>query len=98
RPNLSAMPVDDALHGSKSDAGAWKLLYGVQALEGPEKAVRIARVDPGAVVAHEKRMLLFFRASAEFDPGSRMAGGVLPGITQQVFHRRAQQLRIAHGG
>src|SRR5260221_2592373 len=91
------MPVDDSLHRGESYAGTWNFLRGGKALEGPEKAARIARVEPGAVVAHEEREFAVLSALAEFDPGTQVAGGVLPGIAKQVFQRRSHQLRISHG-
>src|SRR6267378_2382534 len=97
RPNLSAMSVDDSLHRGEAHAGAWKLRRGVQALEGSEKTVCIAGIKSGAVVPHEKWVLTVLLALAEFDPGTGVGGGVLPGIAKQVFHRRSQQLRISHG-
>src|SRR5882762_9104638 len=96
RPNLSAMSVDDSLHRGEAHAGAWELRRGVKALEGSEKTVCIARIESGAVVAHEERGLAVLLALAEFDPGARVGGRVLPGIAQQIFHRRPEQLRISH--
>ena len=54
RPGAPAVPGDDAADVGQADAGAFKLLDRVQALEHAEKFVAILRVEPDAIVAHEK--------------------------------------------
>src|SRR5258706_8989582 len=51
-PDAATMAHDDALHDSEPHAGALELLRGVEALEHAEQPVRLAHVEPDAVVLH----------------------------------------------
>lgn len=53
RPNTTAMPFDDAPHGRESDPGPRKIGHRMKPLERRKQLVRIAHVEPGAVVANE---------------------------------------------
>src|ERR1700722_1290149 len=50
RPNFSAVPADDSLHGGKADARPGKFGHRVKALKRAEQPVGIARIEPRAVV------------------------------------------------
>src|ERR1700752_242694 len=59
-PDPPAVPRDDPLDDRQADAGAFKVLRAVQALEYAEQLVRITRVEPGAVVADVVNGLVVF--------------------------------------
>src|SRR5438552_17943573 len=52
-PDLSVVPVEDALHDRQADAGAGEFALVMQALEGAEQAVGIVHVEADAVVGDE---------------------------------------------
>src|ERR1700730_726333 len=56
-PDASPVFSDDALHRSKSHAGAFKLLVGVKPLKCSKKLVGIFRIESCAIVANEKHKL-----------------------------------------
>src|ERR1700692_4711217 len=51
--DLPAMAVNDALNGSQSYSGAFKLFGQMQALKDAEQLVCVLHVEAGAVVPHE---------------------------------------------
>ena len=51
--NLSAVAMDDALHGGQSYSGALELFRQMQALKYAEQLVDVLHVKAGAVVPHE---------------------------------------------
>ena len=53
-PDAAAVALDDALNDGEADAGAFKLLDGVQPLKNTKEIFRVAHIETGAVVANEK--------------------------------------------
>src|SRR5262249_40123262 len=53
RADMPTVPVNDALNGRQTDAGAVELLGPMQALKHPEQLVRVAHVESCAVVPDE---------------------------------------------
>ena len=73
-PDLSAVPVDDALSGSQSDSGPFKLLRPVQTLKHPEELIYILHLKACSVVPHEQLCLTFLTvgtANLDFSRCSR---------------------------
>src|SRR5688572_6294414 len=66
-PYPPAVLRDNAMHQREAYAGAWKIRGVVQALEYAEKLGVIARIEAGAVVAHEIDVLVLVRNRAHFD-------------------------------
>src|SRR5262245_9293018 len=66
-PSASAVPVDDAADIRQADTGAFKFAGAVQALEHPEELVRIAHVEPHAIVADEQDGFPLVAGGADFD-------------------------------
>ena len=52
------MPLNDAADIGQTNASAFEIRRGVQALKNPEELVRILHVEPDAIVADEKDGLL----------------------------------------
>ena len=69
----------------------------MQALEGLEQLVRMQRVKPGAVVAHEIRRIAGVVQGAEFNLCGIDPSSVFPGIADQVFKHVANQAAIGPG-
>ncbi len=93
-PNASPMAVDNALDGGEAYAGAGKFGGGVEALESAEKAVSIGRVKARTVVFDKVSGEAIVIGFAEADGGGRAAGGVLPGIIEEIFDGDAKELRV----
>src|SRR5262245_56745594 len=94
-PDAPPVSTDDPLDRRQTDAGALELLGRVQALERGEQLVRIAHVEPRAVVAHEVRGLAVDDRPTELDARAVAVAGELPGVPEQVLQHRPQQARIA---
>jgi hypothetical protein len=62
------MPGDDPLNNCKPNSGAGKLIGTMQALEYPEKLVRVAHVEARPIVLNEIHGLPSMNATADFDP------------------------------
>ena len=58
-PHLSSMPMDDALSGSQSYSGAFKLLGAMQTLKHPEELIYILHIKACPVVFYEHLYLIF---------------------------------------
>jgi hypothetical protein len=52
-PRFAAMAMRDPLDGRQADAGAFKVLRRVKALEHTEQFVDVSHVEPDAIVANE---------------------------------------------
>src|SRR5438445_683346 len=68
-PDAPAVPVHDALHGRKPDAGAGVLGCRMQALKRSEKLVGIGHVEARPVVADKKGRAPAILQGADFDAG-----------------------------
>src|SRR5262249_904598 len=84
RPDLTAMAVNDALHGGQPDARAREILLAVQALKGPEQFRAVGHLEADAVIADEISQLTVSFTYPEFDARLRMLAGKFPGIAQQI--------------
>src|SRR5262245_26989642 len=51
-PDLTAVPMDDALHDGQAHTCALEVFRPVQTLEDAKELVRVLHVEPGSVVAH----------------------------------------------
>src|SRR5208337_1244921 len=84
-PDLPTVPVDDALDGSQSDSGAFKLFSQVQTLENAEEFIDILHIKAHAVIFDEHLSLVFpFIRAAKFDFGLCSYPGELDRIGNQV--------------
>src|SRR5690606_37211347 len=55
RPDLAAVPLENAGDGRKAYARAREVARAMQAMKRPEQFLRMRHVEAGAVVAHEER-------------------------------------------
>ena len=90
-PDPAAVPADDPLHGGKADAGAFELRVFMQPLKRVEQPGRVRHVESRAIVAQEVDPGHPAIGRAEFNACRRVLARELPGVLQQVHHRRAQQ-------
>ena len=85
------MPVDDALNGSQSYSGAFKLFRQVQTLKHTEELVDILHIKARAVVPHEQLYLIFLSGgTANLDFGLRSHPRELYRIGEQVYEDHFQ--------
>jgi hypothetical protein len=84
RPDLTAMAVNDALHGGQSDARAREILLAVQALKGPKQFRTVGYIEADTVIADEISQLTVSLTNPEFYARLRMLARKLPGIAQQI--------------
>src|SRR5579862_5841185 len=94
-PHFSAVAANDALHRGKTDAGAGKFGGGMEALEWFEKAVGLARIESGAIVAHIEDGFAVFLGGAEFDGGGIDVAREFPCIAQEILQGNLDEPRIA---
>src|ERR1041384_1683340 len=94
-PDATAVPVDDALHGRKANARAFKLARAVQTLKRAEQLADISHVEACAVVADEIDRLPVALLKPEADARVCALGGKLPSVAQQVREHDTQQASIA---
>ena len=96
RPDVPAVPVNDALNGRQSDAGTLELFGQMQALKNPEQLVRVAHVEPRAGVPDEDFdlvVLAFSGADRDLGPGSMPRE--LDRVRNQVHERNLQHGAVA---
>jgi hypothetical protein len=84
RPDLTAMAVDDALHGGQPDARAREILLAVQALKGPEQFRTVGHIEADTVIADEISQLIVSFTNPEFYARLPMLASKFPGIAQQI--------------
>ena len=88
--------MNNAADIRQADAGAFKFVGAMQALEHTEQFVRISHVKPDTVVANEHHRLLGRLAgTAGVNLGRVARACVLHGVAQQVDQHLAQHGRIA---
>src|SRR3954464_13866921 len=85
------MPGDDALNGGEPHTSSRKLNLRVQTLEGPEKAISIARIKADPVVSDEVSHFGVDFVEPKFDSSRFGSRGVLPCIAEKVLHHHAHQ-------
>src|SRR5262245_13618362 len=84
RPDLTAVAVNDALHGGQPDARAREFLLAVEALKGPKQSRTVGHIEADTVIADEISQLTVSFANPEFDARLRMLASKFPGIAQQI--------------
>src|SRR5256885_4895750 len=96
-PDAPAVPVHDALHGRKPDAGSRVFGRGMQALKRAEELVGVGHVEARSVVADEEGRAAAILQGADFDVRLRRLRGELPRVSNEVVEGGPQQMRIAFG-
>src|SRR5262249_38562951 len=89
------MPLDDALNGSQSYAGAFKLSRPMQTLKHTEKLIDILHVEARTVVPYEHLYFTLAVGAADLDLGSRSHPCELNGIRDQVDEDEFQHGTVA---
>src|ERR1035437_10419468 len=84
-PYFSTVPGDDAMDGGQPHACAGKLAVGMEALEWPEQAVSIARIEAHAIVSNEVDGTGGLLGKSELDAGEFHSRRVFPRITQEIL-------------
>src|ERR1041385_2841704 len=84
RPDLAAVPVDDALDGGQANPGAFELSVAVKPLEGAEKFFGVLHVEARAVVLHEEDALAVLVDGAELDLAVGPLRREFPGVADEV--------------
>ncbi len=87
--------MHDALYRGQTNTGALELLSGMKALKWTEQFVDVGHVKSCAIVTHKIYRLLAGAQDANLNMRGGMALGKLPGITEEIFQRDLQQMRIA---
>src|SRR5687767_14149247 len=94
-PYTTAVPADDALHGSQPDACTRKIAHAMQSLKRSKELIRVGHVKACPIIVYEKGLgSVRKHPCAELDLRRIALGGKLPGITKQVLHDDPQQARI----
>src|SRR5215469_3155749 len=65
----------------------------MQALERGEELSSASHIETRSVVLHAKDILILFLENKR-DPGIRLSGCELPGVTQQVFQRNLDETLV----
>src|SRR5690606_7447916 len=84
RPHAAVVAHHDSLHEREPDAGAREFRPIVQPLEHTEQLVPIARVEPGAIVAHVEDVLALLADRPDLDDRLILLRGELDRVRQQV--------------
>ena len=87
RPDPAAMAEDNPLYSRQPDSGPGKFFFTVEPLENPEEFFRKTHVEARTVVANEVDRSGCAGFRPELDPRIFGAGGILPGIAQQVLSK-----------
>src|SRR5580704_2647426 len=67
RPDVAAMPLDNALHDGQANSGAFKGLDRVQTLKNAKELARVLHVKARAIVANKTNLPTVFDHAAHFD-------------------------------
>ena len=84
RPDLAAVPLDDALNDSQTYSRPLVVLGPMQTLEDAEEFVSVAHVEANAVVLDEIDVSAVVALAADFDDGRFALAGVLEGVGKQI--------------
>ena len=87
------MPVKDAAHRRKADAGAFEFILRVQALKRAEELRGMSHVETRAVVAHAVDGLPVDPLRAELDTRKRNSASEFPRVAEQIV-RKAEKLPL----
>src|SRR5437879_12528902 len=83
RPDVAAVPADDALDDRQPSARSRKFVVGMETFEHPEELVQVAHVEPDAVVSYvvDRPIPAAAAERADLDPRSeeRRVGNGWPG-------------------
>src|SRR5213594_2606893 len=97
-PDAAAVTMDDPLHGGETDTSSLEVRRVVQSLEGAEELVRVAHVEPDAVVFHEEHGLAFVLFAAKADVRGLAFAREFPAIPEKVREGDAKQPLVARRG
>src|SRR6266481_1404848 len=98
RPDASAVPADDALHGRQPDSCALEFRRRMQALKHAEQLRRIRHVEAGPVVTDEIRQWLSrLRNGPELFACARHLGSELQRVSQKVLEQDAHEPAVPIG-
>src|SRR5439155_27285451 len=70
----------------------------MERLERGKKLLCVGRIEPHAVVAHEKRGTAILSADAKLDSAARPPGRRLPRVAEQILEHDAEQTWITVSG
>jgi len=94
RPYPAALALDDTLNRGQPNSSSREIAGRVQALKSPKQLAGVRLVEAGAVVPHEVLPAAVLAGTAEFNPGMRLFGGELPGVSEQIGQHDPQQARV----
>src|SRR6185369_11796923 len=86
RQNCTAMAMHDSLGRGQADAYAGELVLPVEALERLKEFFGVGHVEAGAVICDAEKVLTLLLFSINSDNRFSRAGGVFPGVVEQVSH------------
>src|SRR6185312_3442761 len=81
-PNLSAMPMNDALHRGETNPGPWKFRHPMESLECSEKFGGIGRVEACAIITDEIDIGTVDRCFAKRNVRGGVLGSKFPGVAE----------------
>ena len=96
-PNAPAVAMNDPLDNGQADAGAFKLVFTVQALKDAKKFINVLRIEAGSVIAHGVDIFLTLPATANFDEGPFLIGRKFDGVGQEIMPYLPNQTGIPNG-
>src|SRR5579883_2610226 len=98
RPHSSTVLVNDALHGSQSDAGAFKVFPPMQTLEHTEELVSVFQTESHAVVPDEQHRLSTYPYLSNLNHRMLARTGELDCVRQEVSKNLTDKRRITVDG
>ena len=96
--NAAAVPLDDLLADSQSDAGARKLFPFVQPLKHAENSLKILRVNSQAVILHRECPLLSAILGGRDVYLGHSRALILDGVADEVLKQLNQLSLVRHDG
>src|SRR6202022_388929 len=93
-PGFASMAMDNTLNGSQPNAGAFKRLTRVEALEYTEQFAYILHIKPDSIVSNKHHYLILFLVRAsDFDLGRRARAGEFYCVPHKIAQRPLKHVR-----
>jgi len=94
-PDAAAVFVNDALHRSESDSGAFKLLGCMQPLKNSEKFIGVFHVEANAVVTNHDHSFVPAFQLRNFDDSRFAVASKFHGVGEQIHEHLFQKIGVA---
>src|SRR5438552_786939 len=93
-PGAAAVTMNDAPDIGQTNAGAFKLVRTVEALEDAEQLVDVTHIKPDTVITDEESDFVSGGIGANFNSCHRAGPGIFEGVVDEVEEHLAKHIQV----